>query len=64
MKTSKEKVEQWSRDVGWSDNCLFVRKLKQGGLNYDQILIVVDAVNTTCKHCWDDDERCQCWKDE
>lgn len=43
---------------------LFVERLRGIGLADDQLALVLDAVETTCHHCWDADTSCPCWNDE
>lgn len=65
MKTELEHVLKWSQEKTYSlEPPLFVRKLVDGGLTYKQILVVLNAVDTTCLSCFDGDENCQCWNDE
>ncbi len=47
-----------------SPTTLFVRKLLAGGLSNVQIIVVLDALNSTCRHCFDGDNDCQCENDE
>ena len=33
-------------------------------LTDDEIEMVINAIDNTCHHCWDDGPRCQCWNDD
>ena len=63
---AKDKVKEFCYEVSGAvdrDN-LFVKKLRSGGLKDEQIVIVIDALDKTCHHCFDGDMGCQCWNDE
>ena len=41
-----------------------VRKLAELGFDSREIGLVLSAVSSLCRHCWDAEEGCQCWNDE
>jgi len=43
---------------------LLVRKMREGGLTDDQIVIALEAITSICWSCWDADAGCFCWNDE
>ncbi len=48
----------------WGEDKLFVKKLRDSGLNDEQIAIVLKTINDVCTVCWDCEESCQCWNDD
>lgn len=59
-----DKIKQWCADVSYSgDDNLFITRLRSKGLNDKQIEGVIDALDSTCKECFDGDSKCQCWND-
>lgn len=63
--TDKEKILQWCHEesYGIGENN-FVKKLRDGGLDDQQIIVVIEALDNTCRRCFDGDGGCQCWNDE
>ena len=62
---ANERVKEFCQNVSYgSDENLFVRKLYAGGLSDEQIVIVIEAMESTCNECWDSGRGCQCWNDE
>ena len=59
-----KKILEWNREHAMHDDSLFTMKLVKAGLTYRQISSVLDAVDTTCNHCWDAEYGCQCWNDD
>ena len=59
-----EEVKDFCQSVSYNDENLFVRKLRSGGLSDEQIAIVIKAIESTCRKCWDGESGCKCWKDE
>ena len=49
-------------DMG--SDCLFVKILRDGGLDNEQIAIVINAVDSTCRECWNQESGCQCNNDD
>lgn len=49
-------------DMG--SDCLFVKTLRDGGLNNEQIAIVINAVDNTCQECWNRESGCACNDDD
>jgi hypothetical protein len=62
--TDYEKIVKWERENSSGEGSVFVTKLVKGGLTYSQILVVLNAVDTTCLHCFDGDKHCNCRNDE
>ncbi len=63
--SEKEKILQWSEDISCvSGENTFVKKLRKGGLRDEHIIVVIDALDDTCKHCFDGESGCQCLNDE
>jgi hypothetical protein len=67
MKTIRELVDQWPNGDG---PILLVRKLRSSALplTNKQIFVVLEAIESTCPHCWDTDTsgtaQCTCRRDE
>ncbi len=61
---ANEKVKEFCQRKSFTDENLFVRKLRLGGLYDEQIVVVIDALDSTCKECFDSERGCQCWNDE
>ena len=63
---AKEFIQQWSKECGQGSDheVLFIRKLREGGLNDEQIVVVLKSMNVVCNHCWDGPlqgmSRCYC----
>ena len=62
-----DNINKWPQDIG---PVLLVKKLRASALplTNKQIAAVLEAIETTCPHCWDTDisgtKRCHCWNDE
>jgi len=53
----------WHMERGeWSE--LIDNINKEEKLNKDQIMAVINAIQTTCNHCWNAPKGCHCWNDE
>ena len=59
-----DKVKEFCQDESHTDENLFVRKLRAGGLSDEQIVVVIEAMESTCNECWNSRRGCQCWNDE
>lgn len=57
-------IESWNLQHGDRKQSVFTIKLEKAGLNPAQICAVLDAVDTTCRYCWDSDYPCYCMNDE
>lgn len=60
-------IQQFNRECncGNDSDCLLVQKLRRGGLNEDQIVVVIGALWTTCTECFNNEaELCHCYNDE
>lgn len=57
-------LDEWVHREGTITNNLFFKKLREGGLSDDQMLVVVNALVSTCNSCWMKEPRCQCDNDE
>lgn len=65
MSPEKQKILQWSQDMSCiSCENRFVEKLRKGGLKDEHIIVVIDALDNTCYHCFDGEHNCQCGNDE
>lgn len=61
----KQTILKWCDQVSLSmTENLFIQKLRIGGLSDSMIVSVINALETTCHHCWDSEKGCQCWNDE
>ena len=58
-----EKIVKWNNDHSCRDESLFVSILVKKGLTYSQIVIVLEAVDGVCQHCFDSGPDCRCWDD-
>ena len=47
-----------------SRDTLLIQKFKKDGFNEIEIAKIVNAIESTCKHCYDGESGCQCWNDE
>jgi hypothetical protein len=61
---ANERVKEFCQGVSYTNENLFVRKLRAGGLSDEQIVVVIEAMGSTCNGCWDDERGCQCRNDE
>ncbi len=63
---NESEILNWCREESHSsdEENLFVKKLRAGGLNDDQIIIVIETLNNTCRHCFNSDLRCYCSRDD
>lgn len=53
--------ENWTR---WPNRPVrFISDLRVF-LTDEQVKQVLQAIDETCHHCWDDEAGCQCWNDE
>lgn len=43
---------------------LFDKKLEKEGFSEMQIEQIKNVIESTCMHCLDADNNCQCWNDE
>ena len=61
-------IQRWQRDhlhrLSDEKDCLFVEELLAAGLGRTHVASVLLVLSRVCKHCWDDDNDCQCWNDE
>ncbi len=64
-------IWEWTKDhaaVNMGRDCVLVRKMREGGLEAEQILIALRAIESTCNFCWDTDEDagwgCTCRRDD
>ena len=57
------KIMAWCKKHSWVGENLFVGKLKSAGFTADQIVTVLEAIDSTCQGCWNDSPTCQCWND-
>ena len=57
-------IKDWNREHSGRDNSVFVDRLVIGGLTDEQIVMVLQVLESVCHECWDDDLGCQCWNDE
>ena len=39
--------------------CLFIKRLRKGGLRTAKIAVVIKVMEETCPHCYDDDKTCR-----
>lgn len=64
--TTEERIAAWTREntLGGTHRAelLLVTRLRDV-IPYDMIPDVLQVIGTTCRHCYDDDEGCQCWND-
>jgi len=63
--TSREKIEEFNVNCsGSNEDVLFIRKLSPH-LSNEQIVIVLEAISTTCNYCWESDSlNCSCYRDD
>lgn len=43
---------------------LLINKLRRIPLDSIEIAMVIEAMESTCRHCWNAESGCQCWNDE
>ena len=60
----KDDNKKWSREFSGTDENLFIRNLKDKGLDDIDIFNVIEVLSNICKHCYDAPHNCQCWNDE
>ena len=58
-----EKIVKWNNEHSGRNESLFVSTLVKKGLTYSQIVIVLEAVDGVCQHCFDSGIDCRCWDD-
>jgi len=46
------------------NDSLFVKKLREHGLDDDQIAGVLETISEVCEHCYNNHNKCQCWNDD
>lgn len=54
----------WKPLAAPGDDCLFVARLRLGGLPDEHIAHVINTLNETCPECFDAPRGCQCWNNE
>ena len=59
-----ERIAKFCQEKSYTDENLFVHKLRINGLSDEQIAIVLDAIQSTCNVCWNSGTNCRCWNDE
>ena len=59
-----DKIRRFCYENSFKEENLFVEKLRLAGLTNCEITTVIDAMETTCHHCWDSDKSCQCENDD
>lgn len=62
----KTKIKQWADAHSYhadDSDILFVKRLRSIGLDDWQILSILDTIDATCLHCFDDEFNCMCWDD-
>ena len=57
-------IENWVKEHSSREDPLFLERLRNLNLTKPQIVGVLEAILTTCNHCWDGKSNCQCWNDE
>lgn len=63
--TPQEIIAHFNRERGYfTEELLFIRKLRSLALNDEQIAAVCVVMDTTCMECLDRPAGCQCWNDE
>jgi hypothetical protein len=62
----RKRVHSWIKDNTNSHIIIPMLVLKLGKIIQDDAMLadVLDIISSTCNHCWDGDNRCQCWNDE
>ena len=65
------KIQEWNEAYGFSywekvpyEDILFIKKLKEAKFEDNQIEDILNILESTCRHCWDNEHGCQCWNDE
>lgn len=48
----------------WKGILLLTKLCSIDGINDIQIAEILNAIGTTCKHCWNAENSCRCWKDK
>jgi hypothetical protein len=57
-------IRRWNNNHSYRDDSLFVNMLKEHGFTNKQVIIVLNAIDSVCHHCWDNNPKCQCWNDD
>ena len=47
-----------------TQDVLLVAKLRAAGLNEDQLAAALEAIESTCKYCWNSEAGCYCTYDD
>ena len=59
-----ERIKAFCQSENHKDEVSLVHKLRDGGLSEAMIVVVIDALESTCEICRDNELRCRCWNDE
>jgi len=57
-------LQTWRAEWGFVCDPLVVERLRELGMDDDMIAAVIEIVDDTCPHCWDNHRGCHCWDDE
>ena len=65
--STKERIEQWKREnlVDFKDRePLFIKRLRESGMDDRRVLSVLNVIDNTCLSCYDNDKYCYCTCDD
>ena len=58
-------LTEWADENNYNKDCLFLKTLQDGGLTFQNMVIVVDTVDCICPGCYNDHIlTCHCQNDE
>lgn len=64
MNEPNKVITTWNRKHAYKDNSRFVDRLIISGFSTEQIITILQTVESVCHECWDSDSDCQCWNNE